>query len=104
MPFPPGTTKYKDTEDIVLYTVDWTARLTGGTTISTSVWTVIDPGGIAPTLTATSPSILTGDLITQVLLSGGTPGTRYQVENKVTLTGSPTQTLERSFYMRIREM
>lgn len=104
MGFAPGTTKYKDTEDVVLYKGNWTARLTpGGSTIATSVWTVMEPGGDV-LLTLSGPSVLTGDLITQVLLTGGTPGKLYRVENKITVSGSPTQTLERSFYMRIREM
>lgn len=104
MGFNPGTTKYKDTEDNAFYEADWTLRCVGGTTVSTSVWTIVDPTGIAPTLVTSNPSILAGDLITQVFLSAGTAGTRYKVENKVTLSGTPTQTLERSFFLRIREM
>jgi hypothetical protein len=100
MGFPPGATKYKDTEDNVLYIGDWTDRLTGGTTITASEWTVIEPGGDVM-LTAGSDTILPGAVTTQVLLSGGTPGKVYRVENKVTLSGTPTQILERSFYMRI---
>ena len=102
MGFPPGTTKYKDTEDVVLFTGNWTDRCTGGTTITASEWTVIEPGGDT-TLTTSSSSILAGNVTTQVLLSAGTPGKVYRVENKVTLSGFPTQILERSFYMRVRE-
>jgi hypothetical protein len=99
----PGALYAQDPDDELIYTMDWTDFLNGEATIVSSAWTVTEPSGDAITLTATNPSVLDGDLMAQALMSGGEVGKKYRVHNEVTLTGNPTQTVERSFYIRVAQ-
>lgn len=67
----------KDPQAKLDYTVDWTAWLQTGETITTSTWTV--PAGI--TQTTPAPSISGGK--TTIWLSGGTVSTRYVLVNHI---------------------
>lgn len=66
----------KDEQDSDDFSIDWSAELDTGETLSESEWTVED--GV---------DILSSDLtdtVTTVLVSGGTAGTSYHFYNKVT--------------------
>lgn len=66
---------------------DWTEYLEelGDTvTVSSSTWTVSTIVDDTSPLTLTSPSIVNGNLKTQVTLSLGTVGSRYTVTNHIT--------------------
>lgn len=93
----------KDPEAGLVYQRDWTAEL-GENTILTSVWTIIPQVEGDETLVASDDSIIgPANTVTQVKLSGGTAGRYYLVENKITISGSPGQTDERSFKLPIKE-
>jgi hypothetical protein len=81
---------------------DWTAwllELGAGVTISTSTWTIT---GADAVLTKHDPSVLVGNLKTQVYLAAGTVGTRYTVTNQVVTNSSPPVTDERSFTVLVQ--
>ena len=69
-------TLFKDPNATLDYSVDWSAWLPTGDTISQSAWTV--PAG----LTKGAESVGTG--VATVWLSGGTVGTRYGIVNRIT--------------------
>jgi hypothetical protein len=102
MSLPPGSLLTQDLDDDLLYVMDWEPFLNGEYTIATSTWTVTEAGG-ATDLTLSDASIQDGNLKTQVLATGGTVGKKYRLHNEVTLSGSPTQTVERSFYLRVAQ-
>lgn len=83
----------KDPNEVKIYTVNWTRGLNAGATISTSTWIV--PAGI----TKNSDSILTGNLQTSIVLSGGTAGS-YELVNRVTT--SDGETLEHTVTVWVR--
>lgn len=85
----------KDPQEIRVFTMDWTAHITGDT-IATSSWTV--PAGI----TEVSSSIATSKLKTSIKLSGGTAGSSYLCTNTITLTTSG-ETLEKSGTVAVRQ-
>lgn len=87
--------RLKDPQETRLFTLDWTLDLDGAT-ISTSDWTV--PTG----LTRVSQAIVSGNLKTTVLISGGTADVDYTVTN--TVTTSDSQTLERSGTVAVRQL
>lgn len=73
------TWPFKDPDELLDYTLDWSGRLAGDDTIATSVWTV--PSGITnedEEKTGTS---------TTLWLSGGTEGQSYSFLNRVTTAG-----------------
>ena len=72
----------KDPDEVLDYTIDWLPRLGDDDTIALSVWTV--PGGLAQTNSTNT------DTETVVWLSGGTIGTTYSVQNRITTVGGRT--------------
>jgi hypothetical protein len=69
----------KDPADIADYSIDWSARLESGETISASVWTL--PTGISQS----GSSEVAG--VTTVWLSGGSDGNQYLIGNQVDTSG-----------------
>ncbi len=85
----------KDPAESKVYTMDWTAGLNSGATISTSAWTI--PAG----LTKVTDGIVTGNLKTSVQLSGGTDGQVYECTNQIVT--SDGETLERTGVVQVLE-
>lgn len=85
--------KYKDPNEVLIYTVDWTDRLATGETISTSNFTV-DSG-------ITNDSDSNGDTSTSITLSGGTVKNSYTILNRITT--STGQTIDYTFRIGVRE-
>lgn len=77
---------------------DWTDYLTErSTTIDSSTWVISPSGG----LTAAADRIITGNLKTEVDLSGGTTGVTYTVTNRITTAAGGVD--DRSFYVLVEE-
>lgn len=85
----------KDPGESKLYTMDWTASLNSGATVSTSSWTI--PSG----LTKVTDGIVSGALKTTVQLSGGVDGQDYECLNEVVT--SDGETLRQSGLLRVRK-
>lgn len=71
---------YMDAEDVTNFTIDWSAELDTGETISASTWTV-DSG-----ITQESESETT--TTASIFVSGGTAGASYRLYNTITTTNS----------------
>lgn len=94
----------KDTEAALVYQRDWTAYLEGSTVL-TSVWTIIPAVDGDTSLTQSDDDVIApANTVTQVKLIGGTAGNTYIIENKITISGTPGQTDERSFKLRVKEL
>lgn len=105
----PPTLDPKDPDAVEPITIDWAGLTNGrtgatsdwlesGETISTSTWI------IAPSGTLTADSDTNTDTTATVVLSAGTVGITYTVTNRITTTGvSPARTMDRSFYLPVRE-
>jgi hypothetical protein len=63
---------------------DWLAELGASVVISDSDWTVSTIVGDAAPLTLSGATIVTGDRLTHITLTAGTPGLRYTVTNHIT--------------------
>lgn len=83
----------KDPAEAKFYTMDWTAQLNSGATISTTAWVV-------PGLTNVTDSIVTGNLKTTIKLSAGVDGQDYPCTN--TITTSDGETLVQTGVVRVR--
>jgi hypothetical protein len=92
----------KDPNEIKYYSMDWTEGVNDGATVVTSVWTIQTIVADAAPLEEDDSDVMAGDLITRVLLSGGTEGNSYEVTN--TITTSDGETLERTGVVRIKEL
>lgn len=90
----------KDPDATLLYEMDWTDWLPSGETITTSTWTIT---GADSVLSKDNESLLTGNKKTRVRLAAGTKGTRYTVTNRVTTSGTPSQTDDRSFFLDLAD-
>lgn len=86
----------KDPGESITYTMDWTAALNDGATISTSTWTV--PAGITK---VTDGIVTPGSVKTSVQLSGGTAGQVFGVTN--TIVTSDGETRERTGFVQVLE-
>jgi hypothetical protein len=93
-PFLPRDVEPKDPQESKIYTMDWTAALNGGATISSSTWT-LDPG-----ITNAGASIVSGSKKTSIEISGGVAGVDYHVTNQIVT--SDGETLERTGILRVR--
>lgn len=99
----PGDLIVKDPSSDEPQGFDWTAwlaELGASVTIQTSTWTVTGSDSV---LTTHDPSVLSGNLKTQVYLAAGTLGVRYTVTNRVVTNSSPAVTDERSFEVLIQD-
>lgn len=72
----------KDPDEVLDYTIDWSARLDTGETITASTWVV--PPGI------TKDSDTFASTATVIWLSGGTAGSTYALTNRITTSDSRT--------------
>jgi hypothetical protein len=90
-----GTTVQKDKDASKVYAIQWSDFL-AGRTITTSAWAIAGPDAA---LTYDTDSIVGTSC--QARLSGGTAGQTYVVNNRITLSGSPTQTEERAFSVSV---
>lgn len=84
--------KFKDSDEITLYGVDWLDRL-GEATILTSTWIV--PAGITQVTDSYT------DTQTAIKVSGGALGSIYRVTNRITT--SDGETLDQSIDIEIIE-
>jgi hypothetical protein len=91
----------KDPSDVKYYTMDWTNGVNDGATIVTSAWTIETISGDAAELEEEDSDIVSGNLITRILLSGGTHGNNYEVMNTITTTDG--ETLEKTGVVRVRQ-
>lgn len=71
------TFPYKDPNEYLDYTLDWTARVTTDDAITSSTWMTPTSGGL--TIASTSNASWT----TTVWLSNGTIGITYQLTNRI---------------------
>jgi len=99
-----GATLTQDPEDSLVYGMDWSDFIGESGTLSASEWTIV-PITVVDDTTLTKDNDSIGALLqtTQVRLIGGTAGRKYRIENKVTIVGTPTQTAERSFFLKVKE-
>jgi hypothetical protein len=95
-----GSLTVKDPDSIEEFTVDWTARLSAGALIASSIFTITGPD---VALTQSNAVVLAGNLSTGVFLSGGTLGRLYTVTNEIVTNESPAQTLDASFRIKIEQ-
>jgi hypothetical protein len=78
---------------------NWTNYCTErSTTIASSAWTITGPDS---SLTNEADSIVTGNLKTQLKMSGGTLGATYTVTNRITTAAGGVD--DRSFYVLIEQ-
>lgn len=91
----------KDPAASLLYEIDWTSWLAPSGTIQMSSWSVTNMTGGANNLTAGGETILAGNKITQVRLSGGTTGQSYRVTNHIQTASGDID--ERSFFVSVTE-
>lgn len=102
-----GALIQKDPSDISVYTFDWDAEhLATGVSISTSTWTLTGLSGDITTspVTKDQASILSGNRKTQIRLSAGTAGSKWQLTNTIVTDESPAQTKERSIKVLIQDL
>ena len=79
--------------------IDWTNYCTErSTTIASSTWTIT---GADSSLTNAADSIVTGNLKTQIKLSGGTVGITYTVTNRITTAAGGVD--DRSLFVLIEQ-
>lgn len=100
-----GALVTKDPADVSVYVFDWDAEhLASTVTIASSTFTIT---AIRPStdtaLTKDNPSVLSGNRKTQIRISAGTLGALYRVDNAIVTSESPTQTKERSFFLRVEQ-
>lgn len=96
----------KDPSDTLVYEFDWdTQALAEGVTILSSSFTLQGTRGDITTtpLTKDQESLTGGDRRTQVRLSAGARGSRWRVNNQITTSETPAQTIERSFFLLVEE-
>lgn len=84
---------FKDPDEVLDYTIDWTARLDADT-IVTSTWIV--PTGIVKD----SDSIVAGAKATLIWLHGGTIGEKYTLTNRVITVGG--RTMDQSVDLQVK--
>jgi len=99
-----GATLTQDPEDSLVYDMSWADFIGASGTLSASEWTIV-PITVVDDTTLTKDNDSIGDTlqITYIRLIGGTAGRKYRIENKVTIAGTPTQTAERSFFLKVKE-
>ena len=91
----PISTKTKDPDAKLDYTIDWSSWL-GTDTISTSAWTV--PTGITQ---SSSPAASNTTTTATIWLEGGTPGGKYDIVNSI-VTGAGRKD-DRTFRVTVDE-
>jgi len=79
----------KDTEAVLDYSVDWSNWMPAGDSVNTSTFTVTAISGDTDALTVNSSAISTN--VCTAVLSGGTAGNIYTVNNKIVTNNSITE-------------
>lgn len=92
-------TRFQDPDASLDYSIDWTAWLQDGETITSSDWT-ITPTGVGA-LTEDSSANSTTD--TTIWVSGGVLGASYTVTNHIETSHSPGRVDDRSFVITIAQ-
>jgi hypothetical protein len=101
-----GALTTKDPSDIRVYNFDWgTTALAVDVSIVTSTFTLEGISGELEDdpLTKDSESIVAGDRDTQLRLAGGAAGSRWRIHNQIVTNESPSQTIERSFFLLVQQ-
>lgn len=83
----------KDPDEVLDYTLDWSARLPDSDTIATSTWIISGSGLTEDTDSKT-------DTTTTIWLSGGTLNTQYDLTNRVVTVGG--RTMDQTVKLKIR--
>lgn len=92
----------KDPSDSVVYEFEWDAHLDAAVGIATSTWTITAIRPSADTaLTKDEPAI--AGRTTQIRLTAGTVGAVYRLDNKIVTNETPTQTIERSVFIKVEQ-
>lgn len=94
-------THLKDPSSLEPFGFDWSpwlAEIDATETLTASAWTVTGSDAL---LTVTAESVVTGNLMTQVTLSGGTTGVRYTITNSITTSSGYAD--ERSFFVSVKQ-
>lgn len=87
------TWPFKDPDEILDYTIDWTPRLgTGGDVIVSSTW--ISPTGITVVIDSFT------DTHTTIWLSGGSLAATYSFVNRITTAGG--RTMDQTVRLKIK--
>jgi len=101
-----GDMALKDPSDIRVFQFDWGAEaLQVGASIITSTFQAIGVrGNLATTpLSLDAPSVLPGERQTQIRIDAGARNSMWRINNKIVTDESPSQTIERSFFLLIQE-
>ena len=97
----PGMTLSKDPDALLFYQFDWGGEwLPSGVDISNYAITI---SGKDAALTFDNDGLLTGNRQVQVRLKAGTVGVTYRVTCRITTDETPSQTDERSVWIRVEE-
>ena len=83
----------KDPDDVLDYSIDWTARLDDSDTILTSDWSVTDGDVVIDSQSMSGPKTI-------VWLSGGTDATASVLLNRVVTQGG--RTMDQSVSIKIK--
>jgi len=98
--------KKKDPQAILDYVIDWQdwdiddpngPYLESGETVASSSWTIVGIDEASPTLVQDAETH--NDTLTEITVSGGTAGEKYEVKN--TITTSEGRTDERTFLIMV---
>lgn len=84
---------FKDPDEILDYSIDWTARIDDGDSINTSTW-ILDIGDVV-----IDSDFVTG-LVTTVWLSGGTIGVLSELTNRITTVEG--RTMDQTVKLKIK--
>jgi hypothetical protein len=87
---------FKDSDEVLDYVLDWSARL-GSDTIATSEWALAVDPDYALNIDSEEESATT----TTIWLSGGTPGQTYEITNHIVTAGG--REMEQTAKIRIKE-
>lgn len=83
---------FKDPDDVLDYSLDWTSWLDEGDTVASVVWDVPEP--------LVEGAASEEDGVTTVFISGGEHGEKYIVGCRITTTGGRTR--DQSVELRVR--
>ena len=100
----PGQMVSKDPNDSRMYIFDWDSEgLAAGALIVSNTFTItaVWPSKTDTALTKDNESIMAGSRKTQLRLTAGTLGQKYNIASKITTNESPVQIFEKSFFLQI---
>lgn len=98
-----GETVLQDPGEKIVRQFNWTAwlqELSATAEIASSSWALTGPDN---GLTKDTPSVVTGNLMTQIRVIGGTPGKTYRLTNTVVSNETPAQTGVKWIEIAIRD-